>query len=216
MLSLEKLVQQARQDGWACVEGRIDSVLYQVNFLGWVIVPSRKGGLEIDLLKPQAPEEAPKHSLSAMVGLGAQPLHTDGAHHIVPPDVILLSADAPSHVPTSLWRLPTTGLASETTQDLRHGLFTVRTGRDAFLAPVLDRGRVRFDPGCMTPSDSRSRRVVDFLAAASVEPQQHDWTTSDLILAIDNRRVLHARGAAGEEPERSMRRIALRIPEEKQ
>lgn len=193
----------------------MDSVRYQASVLGWSLVPSRKGGPSEDLLTPQAPEQASRRSLSAQFGLGAQPLHSDGAHHLIPPDVVFLSVDHPSQVPTVLWRLPSTGLGSEIMQDLLHGLFTVRSGNEAFLAPALERGRVRYDPACMTPGDPRSRRVAEFFSdVGAAATTQHEWTTDGVILAIDNRRVLHARASALDEPTRSMHRIAIRIPEE--
>ena len=214
MISLAKLVQDARRDGWVSVEGRIDSVPHQASLLGWEVIPSRKSGPEKDVLKPTKSQDAPKQSLSAKYGYGAQPLHTDGSHHKEPPDIVLLSVEAPSKVPTMLWRFPDLGIPAETWHDLRHGLFTVRTGNSAFLAPAFDRGRVRFDPGCMTPADSRSGRVIDFFSRMQSEAFRHEWRVSGLILAIDNRKVLHARGSAEDEPDRAMLRIAIRVPEE--
>jgi len=52
MLSLAKLVRDARREGWVSVEGRIDSVPYQASLLGWDVIPSRKSGPERDVLKP--------------------------------------------------------------------------------------------------------------------------------------------------------------------
>jgi hypothetical protein len=214
MLSLAQMVQDARREGWVSVEGRFDSVPYQASLLGWEVIPSRKSGPERDVLKPTKSQDAPKQSLSAKYGYGAQPLHTDGSHHKEPPDIVLLSVEAPSKVPTMLWQFPDLGIPAETWHDLRHGLFTVRTGSSAFLAPAFNRGRVRFDPGCMTPADSRSGRVIDFFSRMQSEAFRHEWTASGLILAIDNRKVLHARGPAEEEPDRTMHRIAIRVPEE--
>lgn len=216
MLSLHALVEQARADGWVAVVGTLDSARYQASLLGWTLVASRRGGPKTEVLTPHGPEEAPKQSLSATYGLGAQPLHTDGAHHRTPPDLVLLSVEEPSAVPTMLWRLPDTGFGSEISQDLRHGLFTVRSGNEAFLAPALERGRVRYDPGCMTAGDARARRVTDFFGSMSEEATQHDWSSSGVVLAIDNRSVLHARASAESEPTRSMHRVAIRIPKEKE
>lgn len=165
----------------------------------------------VQTLTPTTREAAPKKSLSATYGQGAQPLHTDGAQHPHPPDLVVLSIDAPSEVPTLLWRFQGKGLSSETWSDLRHGLFTVRSGSDAFLAPAYAGDRVRFDPGCMTTGDARSRRVVEFFESKQDEATVHQWTKAGILLAIDNRKVLHARASADAEPGRSMRRIAARM-----
>jgi hypothetical protein len=211
VISLEALVREARERGWTSAEGRLEAVISQAGHLGWVVVPSRKGGPALDSLRPLAAESAPSQSLSAIYGLGAQPLHTDGAHHPEPPDFLMLSVDAPSVVPTMLWRSPQPGTFRASAHDLRHGIFTVRGGSDAFLASAQDRGGIRFDPGCMTAADSRARRAVEYFEGVMGEAVRYDWTKAGQILVIDNRQVLHARGAAELEPERVIRRVAVRI-----
>jgi alpha-ketoglutarate-dependent taurine dioxygenase len=65
----------------------------------------------------------------------------------------------------------------------------------------------------MTPSDSRARRVAEYLLSRADEAVQHEWVGSSM-LAIDNRTVLHARGSADDEPDRTMYRMAVRLPKD--
>lgn len=217
MRALERLVEQAQRNGWASGEGRVLDVESQAVALGWTLVPSRKSGPNVDQLKPTTPEDAPRQSLSARTGLGEQALHTDGAYHVRPPDIVVLAAVTPSQVPTLLWSLSDEHVPSQTMHDLRHGLFTVRGGSEPFLASALrvERGgrRLRFDSGCMTPSDDRARRAAIFLSTLARSATLHDWSTIGILLAIDNRKVLHARGSAVQEPERTVQRIAFRLSE---
>ncbi len=213
-LSLEQLVKQAAENGWADVDGNLDNVNYQASFLGWDVVSSRKAGPLTEVLKPANPSDAPKQSLSAKYGRGAQPLHTDGAHYRRQPDVVLLSAAAISDVPTLLWRFGTGRVPQEVLHDLRNGLFTVRSGKDAFLAPALVGNRLRVDPGCMDPSDRRARRVLAFFESVREDAERYEWTAAGKVLAIDNRRILHARTSAEEESERAMHRVTLRLRED--
>lgn len=175
---------------------------------------SRKAGPLAEVLKPTATSDAPTKSLSAKYGTGDQHLHTDGAHHVRAPDVILLSTSVSSDVPTLLWKFSTGRAPGDVLQSLRNGLFTVRSGKDAFLPPALEGTRLRFDPGCMDPSDQRTRRVMAFFESARDGAERHDWTTSGKVLAIDNGRILHARASAEGEPDRTMRRVTLRLPED--
>ena len=213
MLPLRQMVERAFEDGWAVEDGDLDSVEYQATLLGWEVVASRKAGPLAEVLKPTRASDAPPKSLSAKYGTGDQPLHTDGAHHTQPPDVILLSAEASSAVPTLLWRFSTGRVPNDVLQGLHHGLFTVRNGKDAFLAPALDGNRLRFDPGCMDPSDQRARRVLTYFESVREDAVRHEWTTSGQVLAIDNRGILHARASAEDEPDRAMGRVALILPE---
>ena len=213
MLPLRRLVERALKDGWAVEDGDLGSIDYQATSLGWEVLPSRKAGPLAEVLKPTAASDAPTKSLSAKYGTGDQPLHTDGAHHVRTPDVILLSAEGSSDVPTLLWRFSTGRVPNGVLRCLRHGLFTVRSGKDGFLAPALEGIHLRFDPGCMDPSDQRARRVMAFFDSARESAERHDWTTSGTVLAIDNRRVLHARASAEGEPDRAMQRVTLQLPE---
>ena len=192
----------------------MDDVGYQARFLRWDIVSSRTGSPLADRLKPtDAQRRLPRQSLSATYGgVGTSPFTPMAPIHVRPPDVVLLSVDGPSDVPTLLWKFRTGRVPVEQWHDLRHGLFTVRSGQDAsLLAPAFEGSRVRFDPGCMDPSDLRARRVSAFFEAVRENAVRHDWTESGKVLAIDNRTVLHARASAEGEPKRVMHRVTLRL-----
>ena len=151
------------------------------------------------------------HSLSAQFGLNVQPLHTDGAHQVSPPDVVVLISELPSATPTWLRRV---GDRDEGTpwDDLNGGMFLVGGGPSAFFAPASDGGGcVRFDPGCMSPCDSRARAAATFLSDTT-EAVAYEWTEPGQVLVIDNSRTLHARGAVGSDDlDRELLRVALRV-----
>lgn len=149
-----------------------------------------------------------------MTGHGAQPLHTDGAHLEQPPDVVLLFANEPTLVPTLLWRMDWSRMDGPLIDALRHGLFTVDDGRTQFLSPAALGGRLRFDPGCMTPADTRATRAAEHFAAAQASATPFHWDETGKVLAIDNRRVLHARADATADPERVLERLAFRVDRE--
>lgn len=200
---LHALINAALNDGWAsttCLRWSGVEVERQVRLLRHSIVPTRGGQeLKLEVLQPTEKAHAHPNSLSALYGQGPQPLHTDGAHQDEPPEVILLTAQEPSAVPTLLWRLAD-HLPKENIHDLHEGPFTIRGGRRTFLAPaVVGHGRrtcVRYDPGCMTPADGRARRVAELIEARVADASHFDWQVPNTVLAINNRQVLHARGDA--------------------
>lgn len=176
---------------------------------------SRRGQPAVEVLRPVKIQDAPKRSLSAKYGTGPQPLHTDGAHLATPPDIVVLYGPAPSPVPTMLWRHDYWPSPIEVRDELAHGLFSVDDGMTRFLAPAYAGSRHRFDPGCMSPADSRARRVVDYFDGALASATRFEWTEVDQVLVIDNRTVLHARGDARADPERELLRLMFRIEKDK-
>ena len=219
---LADLVKSAREFGWASGTMTRIHILYQASQLGWVEVATRKGADTIVELRPTTTEEANPSSLSAVHGLGEQPLHTDGAHLLEPPDVVVLYAEQPNDTPTLLRSLslkPTSlnqpRIASPS--GLRGGLFLVRSGSDRFLASArTDVHGYRYDPGCMTPCDERAREAVRYFEEAQANAHQHEWTEPHQLLVIDNRTALHGRAAvSGSDVDRVLTRIAYRTKVEK-
>lgn len=214
MSIMSDLVAEARATGWATGTATLLAVQSSIARHGWTIRPNRASGPNVDMLVPVKQESARARSLSALFGMGAQPLHTDGAHHRVPPDIVVLAASARSAVTTSLWKFPRGGVPAQVRNDLRHGLFVVSTAGKSFLAPAFEDGRLRYDPGCMSPADERARRVRAFFAETRESAVEHHWDTPDLVLVINNRAVVHARDDASSEPGRTIHRLALTIPRE--
>lgn len=102
MTSLEQIAAEAIQNGWATMRGDIRALLLEASVLGWKPVPIRRGEPALSTLRVVDVEDARDRSLSAMVGRARQPLHTDGAHHRLMPDLVLLAAIAPAPTPTLL------------------------------------------------------------------------------------------------------------------
>ncbi|WP_374457005.1 hypothetical protein [Nocardioides sp.] len=213
--SLGKIVDEVRRNGFATTDGGIDRLAYWVRKEGWSTALSRPGQRPIEVLKPTKEEDSHQRSISARYGTGRQPFHSDCAHHRMPPDVLLLSVDAPSAVPTLLWGMQLAQFSWPQLCDMREGLFTVRSGSTAFLAPALDGKRLRFDPVCMTPADPRAARASLVLTqAAQEQATPFEWATAGQVLAIDNHQFLHARDDASSEPDRLMKRLAIRYANE--
>ena len=189
--------------GFAVREGTLQDVsLASAAQRKWKHVLQKGGAMET-ILRPMHQAQAPARSLSRIHGMGAQPLHTDGAHLRQMPDVIVLSAVSPSPTSTIIWKLPASFPSS-----LRSGVFSVRGQDGAFLTHVFTNQRVRFDPGCMSPADHLAREAALFLEGAREAAHTHDWSQSGTLLFIDNRKALHAREAVVDDEDIAPRVIA--------
>lgn len=208
------LIDRARRDGWAKTSLDLYATQAALAYTAWTPLPNRTNGPLVDTLRPVDSAEARPHSLSATSGKGEQPLHTDGAHHPTPPDIVLLIGKRPSTIPTVLWTRPPDGLPASVEIDVQHGLFVVSPGGPTFLAPALLGSRMRYDPGCMAPADERATRVANYFANVRSSATDHYWDEPNLVLAIDNTRTLHARGDATDDPHRTLHRLALRAPKD--
>ena len=213
-LNLREAATTARRDGWCRLTGSIDDVLSAGRREGWSEVPNRRGHPPVSTLRPTSQHDAERQSLSVIHGFGAQPLHTDGAHHRIPPDFVVLVARQPNSVPTLLRRYwSVEGERRILPRHLRNGVFVVRSGKESFYTTAgLDSG-VRFDPGCMTPCDQRSRALVQYFADGIATASEFDWDEPELALLIDNRTTLHARADAfrTEDKGRSIDRVSFRV-----
>ncbi len=189
----------------------MDDVRRAARAAGWSEVPTRAGADPHAVLRPVDNVAAPPRSLSAIYGLAAQPLHTDGAHLQLPPDVVVVCADTSNLTPTMLWsskggELHRLGLSGP----IDNGIFLVSNGRDSFLSPARSRRFIRYDPGCMTPCDQRARQVVEAFEKLADEAAQHNWDSSSLVLVVDNRSTLHARAEVqGSQQSRIVHRVAF-------
>lgn len=210
MVSLRELVETARSQGWASAHMPLATLTLQAQWGSLEPILSTRSRELHEVLRPVEAEQAPKRSLSATTGLGPQPLHSDGAHLERPPDVVVLAANRPTPVSTLLWRAEPSRLAP-VREELEHGLFLVNDGKRQFLAPALARGRLRFDPGCMSPLDSRARRVKLFFEGQPSDATRFDWSAENMVLVINNMTMLHARADASDDPRRELTRLQFHI-----
>lgn len=199
--------------GWASFGGTLEDLTDYAGRAGWQPVALRRGDDVITDLRAVRAAEAHPNSISSRTGMGAQPLHTDGAHLEMPPDVVALASACSHRAATRLW---TPRGADTPWEDIRHGVFRVSDGMASRYRSAGGRNWVRFDSCCMSPMDERSRRVVHFFRMAYKTSSRHQWShNSPEVLLMDNRRTLHARepvDPAG--PPRHLTRIAFRRPEE--
>lgn len=203
MLDMRTLAQSAVATGWAIGHGEMEEVLEAASAADWSSVPIRRGDAPVAELRPLPAEAAPPRSLSAMVGTGQQPLHTDGAHLRAMPDIVVLAAAVPSQTPTLLYT------PSAPTHAQSHGIFRASFGRRAFYATAVDpEGRWRYDPGCMTPADTLALQATGEINDFATRAIVHEWSEPNLLLVLANRRTLHARAAAVDASTRVIRRVA--------
>lgn len=209
---MDDLVAKARADGW--VVAAFDPRRFERWLLrsSWTVIPTRRGGPSVDTLRPTPRADAHPRSLSTLSGFGARPPHPR-AHFRQPPDLIVLYAPQTSSISTVLWSTAQSGVPGTIRDDMQHGLFVVDPNESPFLAPAMNRGRLRFDPGCMAPADARAWRIVEFFADRRPFAFKHEWSTPHLALIIDNARTLHARNDATAQPDRVLHRISLRAQE---
>lgn len=215
--TLETLIRTAETHGWAeeivappggasiwftSLGSRLES---QAKGLGLVPVENRRGQPHVSTLRPTTPEGAHPASLSAQVGLGQQPLHTDGAHLRKVPDYVVMWSETTNATPTRVWH-PRRALWSGD----RSGIFMIRSGRETWLSPAHDVGGLRFDPGCMSPCDAFARETTRILESPPAnEVHEIHWDAPGKVLVLANRQVLHGRAAVTDgDQERTLSRVA--------
>lgn len=206
-MDLGTMISSAVKSGWSAGVGTFDEVTAQARQLKLEPVANRRGEPPVSRLRPTTEEEAKPRSLSAQVGLGAQPLHTDGAHQELPPDFLVFVSERPSSTPTWLCHVHSHDVPWH---DLRGGMFLVGGGPSAFFAPALEGRRLRFDPGCMAACDARARAATLFLSDTT-SATRFEWTAPGQVLVVDNGRTLHGRGQVDDgDLDRELVRVAFR------
>jgi alpha-ketoglutarate-dependent taurine dioxygenase len=63
----------------------------------------------------------------------------------------------------------------------------------------------------MIPCDARARDVVAFFSEAAAAAVEFLWDAPGKLLVIDNRRALHARASAVDDPKRVIERVSFRL-----
>lgn len=205
---LRELIVAAQKTGWTVGDGSLGDVRLAAQVLKMEEVPIRRGAPPVTTLRPTERAAANRNSLSAKYGTGEQPLHTDGAHLVDPPDILVLASIGTNITPTLLWKRP---IPFTIPGHLSHGIFLVCNGAHSFFSVAYSGGRLRYDPGCMVPGDARAREASAFFEEQLGAASAHNWDKPNKILIIDNRHVLHARASAANDSGRELNRIAFRL-----
>lgn len=196
--------------GWVVHPTGLEGVRAAARLLGWREGPLRVGEPSLQALRPLDRPAARSRSMSAQIGTGAQPLHTDGAHMNRPPDVIALSAIGRTSTATRLLHVRQQALPAEA---FRQGVFRASSGSRSFLCSAMDGSGIRFDPCCMVPCDRLARRALRFMNDARHDAACHVWSDTPESLIVDNRQVLHARESVdSSDLGRRIERVAFWIP----
>jgi hypothetical protein len=186
----------------------VPSLLQELFGVGAWVRPSRD-------LKTYDKSEAPLLSMSARVGTGDQPLHTDAAYLHLPPRYIALHCLDPGegNCPTRVLSVDLFRLRSEGPAWLREPHWICCDGyNSAFYSPITEvqNGieRLRFDPFCMfalKPDRPDLNQALAAIEERSVEVSVR-WDAGRCLI-IDNWRCLHARGTGAiDTPSRLLRR----------
>lgn len=205
MIDMPVVRSELNSQGWSRQLGTLEALRLAVSFDG--VFRSLSERSREKTLVPYETGKAPLRSLSAVYGLDKQPLHTDGAHLPLPPDVIVLHSALPTLTSTVIWS-PLTPGREALPSAARNGIFTVRGNGESFLAAVSDHRGLRFDPVVMSPADAFARETVLFLEAERPRALVHSWDATDLLLFINNRRALHARDEVRDAETRSITRTS--------
>jgi L-asparagine oxygenase len=167
-------------------------------------------------IRPQTAHVAKSNTLSSRYGVGSFPFHTDTAHWEHPARYLVLFCVSPGEGgrPTLLqdsrsWRFDDAeeDLACQALWAIGH-----RRPRLSSIA-VCSRGQlaIRYDMDCMRPMTADARKSKTLLESRIyARPcERIDWQAGKL-LAIDNHRMVHARGEAEQpDPNRVLKRILI-------
>ena len=174
-------------------------------------MPVRPRGPLLHALTPTTSSDAPPRSLSAKHGLGAFPLHTDAAHHRIPPRWMLLRCAQPGAEPrpTVLVDSRALGWQDRERREFERIVWRIRNGRGSFLASAVLRDGVglRYDADCMAAAaPSFGAAAVHFGEKLKDAARTSIRWEPGLALLVDNWRVLHGR-AVGTGDDAGIRRL---------
>jgi alpha-ketoglutarate-dependent taurine dioxygenase len=175
------------------------------------ILASRLGKIASHrVLRARESAAAPADTLTARHGLGAFPMHTDGATQPTPPRWLVMRALTPTDTATVLYDA-TPAVADPVNRSLLRRPWAVVPGgaRHAFYAPILQPlgcgWRIRYNRACMHPTAGTSQPDCLTLLAG----REHRWEPGEALI-IDNWRVLHARGPVATGESRQLERISVK------
>lgn len=153
----------------------------------------------IEFLTPVQPIQAHQKSLSAQYGKGIFPWHTDTAHRTVPSRWVIMACKSPGSTAVSTEVVSWDSIRFPTELARRCSItpFAFVNGSQSFLSTIVQTGRkfVRFDPGCMKPTDSAGQELLSWLSDWAPERGASscvEWVPGRVLL-LDNWAHLHRR-----------------------
>jgi len=218
-------------------EFRFENVLHHLEEIGWAFLPSSvvtDPGSILRQLGPFVPtfrerldycdlipcdkKSAHPASMSSIIGMGEQPMHTDAAYAPVPPRYIALQClqVGESPCPTHIWVVDRARVLEDRPPVLSALNWVYHGGRHApFYGSAIElqdrQVRVRYDPCCMRPISDGGGKLdeIELQFRRYTQPCTINWHQGALLI-LDNWRGLHARGAgADRSPSRRLRRWSI-------
>jgi Taurine catabolism dioxygenase TauD, TfdA family len=169
-------------------------------------VPCKPGMSFISELRPKEVSAQRTQTFSSAYGLGSFPFHTDTAHWPLPARFVILRDSGETHDrPTLL--LPSERLFDKCDSEVLAGsTWKVRGLFGVFLSSIIDFRKdiriTRYDPMCMRAANDAANHVSERLSGTAWNPVRIDWR-SNLVVVIDNWRMLHGRGPSRIDDSRS-------------
>lgn len=152
----------------------------------------------IETLRPTIKDFAKPNSLSNRFSLSAFPFHCDTAHWATPCNYLILGCANPGKCGRRTVLLNVDKMVSSPRESelLESSVFLIKNGRQSFYGSIIQHNGlfVRFDPGCMTPTDEKSGQALELFQKKinEAEVAEVKWT-KNRILIINNWRILHGR-----------------------
>jgi len=215
-MATEAILQQVAERGYATVLKKTESSVLRLATALGVPMAEERDPRVYRPISPVTQDMAKPNTLSSRYGTGAFPFHTDTAYWLQPARFLLLHCVNPGAggrptllIDVSRWRL-----SREEESVLTRGLW-IAGDRRPFLTQVMNAapaGRhIRYDSDCMRPIGP-SGELASALLRRKLRtscPIQVAWAKG-LLLIIDNRRILHARGKTEEpDPDRLLGRVLV-------
>ncbi len=209
-----RLLQWLTSTGWLFIPGTLGIDPQGILSMLGPIIPTRWGSPYLDLV-PHTKDSASPASMSSMIGMDEQPMHTDSAYSPLPPKYLALQCINPGEAscPTHVWEFDVDRLKGDRPTVMTDVRWIARGGGlSQFYCSVMDverdEVRLRFDRCCMVPIDGDTGIASETSTVLEAYSRRLsvDWQTGS-ILVLNNWRCLHARGlGADKSPSRSLRR----------
>lgn len=184
------------------------------SFLGTIIRPRFSDPL-VQTLSPKHQNHANKLSLSGVFGMGRFPYHTDCAHHVSTPKLLLLYCSKSDETNTPTEVLITNPKDLLEINELNK-CYKFHSGRKYFNSPLVYRSSrngklaLRFDPGCMILENNSSNELEATLNMILSRSKKViiNWSKGVLV-AINNHACLHSRPPIINRGNRELERVLI-------